>query len=130
MSGHMTDKQKRTKDLYLRRTYHITLERYNELRKAQKYACAICQKHESEFKNSLAVDHDHITGEVRGLLCWQCNRSLGKFRDHMENLQRAAAYVTLPPLQKLVGVKVFTCPGRVGTKARLKLLKKFNASLT
>jgi hypothetical protein len=44
------------------------------LSKAQAGKCAICGKHESEFKNRLAVDHNHKTGLVRGLLCYRCNK--------------------------------------------------------
>jgi hypothetical protein len=39
----------------------------------QKGCCAICGKHRSEFKNGLAVDHDHKTGKIRKLLCIKCN---------------------------------------------------------
>lgn len=50
-------------------------ERCNLLEK-QDHKCAICEKHESTFKRGLAVDHDHLTGKVRGLLCFTCNRYL------------------------------------------------------
>lgn len=48
-------------------------ERQN-LSDAQNACCAICSRSESEFKNRLAVDHNHKTGRVRGLLCFQCNK--------------------------------------------------------
>lgn len=41
---------------------------------AQEQRCAICRKHETEFKNRLAVDHNHKSGRVRGLLCYRCNK--------------------------------------------------------
>lgn len=47
-----------------------------KLSDAQGAKCAICQKDESSFKNRLAVDHNHKTGKVRGLLCYRCNKFL------------------------------------------------------
>jgi hypothetical protein len=41
---------------------------------AQNKKCGVCGKAESEFKNRLAVDHNHKTGQVRGLLCYRCNK--------------------------------------------------------
>lgn len=45
-----------------------------KLSEAQKASCAICNKPETYFKNRLAVDHNHKTGRVRGLLCYRCNK--------------------------------------------------------
>ncbi len=53
--------------------------------------CAICGKRPG--KVSLHVDHDHETGEVRGLLCVGCNNALGQFRDDLELLARASDYL-------------------------------------
>ena len=57
----------------------ITWEDYNTLFAVQKGCCALCGRHESEFKYRLCVDHDHETGEIRGLLCSKCNISLGHY---------------------------------------------------
>jgi len=54
-------------------------ELYNYLFNEQQGCCAICGKHQSELKKALGVDHNHITGQVRGLLCGICNRGLGNF---------------------------------------------------
>lgn len=70
----------------------ITPETYQVMLAAQDGVCAICQKSE-KVKQHLAVDHDHETGAVRGLLCRDCNTSLGKFGDSPELLRRAAAYL-------------------------------------
>lgn len=56
-----------------------------KLSDAQEQRCAICGRHESEFKNRLAVDHNHRTSKVRGLLCFFCN----KFRVGRNSLDSA-----------------------------------------
>lgn len=119
-------KQARTKDLYLQKNYNITLAEYDALRRHQDYKCAICRADELNFKNGMAVDHCHKTGEVRGLLCWKCNRALGKFEDSVEKITRAAAYVTTPPVRRLFLTAKFTAPGKVGTAVRAKALAKLN----
>lgn len=70
------------RDNYYRRNYGITLNQYNELLEKQNHCCAICKRHESEFKTNLAVEHNHKTKEIQGLCCTYCNRNLlGKIRD-------------------------------------------------
>jgi len=54
----------------------ITQAEIRALEKAQDFRCAICSKHQSQCKTRLAVDHDHQTGKVRGLLCYSCNTKL------------------------------------------------------
>lgn len=70
------------------------------------------------------MDHNHITGEVRGLLCMLCNRALGKWRDNDSNVVSAAGYVQSYPATLALGRLHLTAPGRIGTKKRAKLLKK------
>lgn len=77
----------------LQRLYGITPDDYVTLFRAQEGACAICHKPETVEGRSLAVDHDHETGEVRGLLCFRCNTALGKFNDDPQLLRAAAAYL-------------------------------------
>lgn len=71
--------------------FGITIEDYNKMFDEQKGYCAICQRHQSTFKRRLAIDHDHLTGKVRGLLCDPCNRGMGMLKEH--NLQRAITYL-------------------------------------
>jgi len=76
---------------HLRRTFGITQADYEAILQMQRGGCAICGK--PPGKISLHVDHDHATGEVRGLLCVGCNNALGQFRDDLELLARASDYL-------------------------------------
>ena len=78
----------------LKARYGITVEEYNVMLKNQEFRCAICGIHDDDLPDSLCVDHDHTTGEVRGLLCKPCNLALGSMRDNPLLLQKAAAYLT------------------------------------
>jgi hypothetical protein len=86
----------------LRLKYGLTLEKYAELLQAQGGCCAICRSTDPKSKNGadrpgeFAVDHDHATGEVRGLLCGHCNTGLGLFQDDASRLQAAMTYLASP----------------------------------
>jgi NMD protein affecting ribosome stability and mRNA decay len=80
-----------SRDDRLQRQYSITEETYNAILKKQDGRCAICKCH--QHYQRLAVDHDHKTGMVRGLLCVHCNRGLGRFFDSALRLRNAAAYI-------------------------------------
>jgi hypothetical protein len=74
------------------------LMKYEEMLKKQNGVCAICSS--AAIKGSLPVDHCHKTNKIRGLLCENCNRGLGLFKDEPEFLIRAANYILsgdLPP---------------------------------
>lgn len=89
-------KDKRTEACWLRR-YGISVVEYQALFDKQKGVCAICGKPETRLHKGviarLSVDHDHTTGEVRGLLCQPCNQGLGSFKDSVENLESAIDYL-------------------------------------
>jgi hypothetical protein len=122
--------QAKTKNAYLLRTYHITLEFFDRLRAFQGYACGICRRPENMFRTGMAVDHNHKTGEVRGLLCWSCNRLLGRFFDDNTLLVNMAYYVQNLPVVSLHGHPIFTAPHRVGTAVRAKALAKMDGKPT
>jgi len=63
----------------LKRLYGITLETYNQMFESQQGACLLCNTHQSQLKTALHVDHDHESGKVRGLLCFECNKRLGRY---------------------------------------------------
>lgn len=84
-------------DKDLKYKYGITLQEMRKMAEAQDHKCAICGQPETENRNGitrhLAVDHDHKTGKVRGLLCSACNTALGKFDDDPVIIARAIAYL-------------------------------------
>lgn len=69
--------KKENKNRELKRIYNISIDQYNEIFNKQNGCCAICGIHQSRFSKKLCVDHNHSTGEVRGLLCPKCNITLG-----------------------------------------------------
>lgn len=73
--------------------YGITPEQYDEMMVAQDYRCAICRQHQDEFVRAFAVDHDHKTGAVRGLLCRGCNTGIGNLADDPDRVFAAWAYL-------------------------------------
>ena len=77
----------------LKRNFNMTLEEYDVLLEKQCNRCAICGKTPEENDRRLAVDHDHETGEVRGLLCRSCNLILGHAHDTINILARAIVYL-------------------------------------
>lgn len=62
----------------LKRKFDITLEEYNTMLTEQDGVCAICKAPPDTRWKRLAVDHDHLTGKIRGLLCMTCNTMLGR----------------------------------------------------
>jgi hypothetical protein len=81
------NRSKRQKDR-LQRLYGLTQEELDKLKDAQAGLCGICGK-----EGRLVVDHDHVTGKVRGLLHSLCNQGLGKLGDSREGLLAALAYL-------------------------------------
>lgn len=73
--------------------FNLDKDTYFSLFAAQNGCCKICGN-ESNNK-SLAIDHDHDTGKVRGLLCLNCNVGLGHFKDSIELLEEAMRYLSV-----------------------------------
>lgn len=69
----------------LKKLYGLSLEQYDEMLANQNGVCALCYR-SSKPRKWLDVDHNHSTGEVRGLLCMACNRSLGHFDKRIPRL--------------------------------------------
>lgn len=79
--------------------YGITAEEYDRILALQGGACAVCGQDEPNAhgrtgrKFRLAVDHCHVTNEVRGLLCQRCNRAIGLLNDDIGLLEAAIGYL-------------------------------------
>jgi hypothetical protein len=73
------------------REYGVTREDYNRVLEEQDFSCKICRKKTEQ--ETLHVDHDHTTMKFRGLLCGNCNRAIGLFKDDPALLHAAIAYL-------------------------------------
>lgn len=76
------------KNTTLKNRYGMTLEEYRKMYEKQNGKCLICEK-----EGKLDVDHNHSTGEIRGLLCNACNRGIGFLKDSPINLLRGYNYL-------------------------------------
>lgn len=72
------------------RAYGITPEQYTAMAEAQSGRCAICS---IKPNRELDIDHCHKTGKVRGLLCSNCNKAIGSFKDNTDILMSAIRYL-------------------------------------
>jgi hypothetical protein len=80
----------------IKRKYKMTPEDYYIMLDEQKGVCAICKSSNPKTKNNsdkFCIDHNHITNEIRGLLCSECNSALGQFRDDPNILMSAYEYL-------------------------------------
>jgi hypothetical protein len=75
---------------YRKHKYGLSEEGFNQLLAAQAEVCAICKK---SLEVTMEIDHDHVTGKVRGLLCSRCNSGLGLFGDDPVVVRNALQYV-------------------------------------
>jgi hypothetical protein len=86
-------------DMKLRERYGISIQEYNQKLEDQNHRCAICARTLEEIHSTstrrfaLAVDHDHTTDKVRGLLCSACNKGIGLLQDDVDVLLKAHTYL-------------------------------------
>jgi len=78
---------------FLKFRYGLSIDDYDKLLLAQNKCCAICGLSEEKLGSILFVDHDHVSGKIRGLLCDSCNKGLGMFKDNAEILKKAIEYL-------------------------------------
>tara|TARA_A200000113_G_scaffold226000_1_gene249324 strand:- start:11943 stop:12305 length:363 start_codon:yes stop_codon:yes gene_type:complete len=78
---------------HYKREYNMTLKEYDEMLRKQLNKCAICGVDQDDSPNKFHVDHCHTTGQVRGLLCSNCNIGLGHFRHNPKLMKTAGRYI-------------------------------------
>lgn len=76
------------RDTHLARTYGLTDHDVDGLLAQQNGLCAICLG-----RPAVHIDHDHVDGRIRGMLCFRCNAALGQFGDDVDTVRRAADYL-------------------------------------
>lgn len=92
--------KRKLKDDALKRFFGISVEDFERMESSQRGLCAICKKPQPPrnrqgrtMQITLAVDHCHKTGRIRGLLCDKCNFGIAHFDDNIETLKQAIAYL-------------------------------------
>jgi hypothetical protein len=81
---------RRDRDLRFLREYGLSPEALQDLVQLQGGLCALCRERPAEH-----VDHDHVVGTVRGVLCFPCNAALGQLKDRVDLLHRAIDYLEI-----------------------------------
>jgi len=99
--------------------YRLKPEEYEKIFSHQGGVCAGCRR--APGRISLAVDHNHTTGEVRGLLCWLCNRAIGILRDNAEAAANLGAYLAAPTAPIALGKRTFGLIGQAKASKKLKV---------
>lgn len=104
---HYKENKDRILDEHRFRSYGVTKEEYEQMLQDQDGKCAICKREElarayvTKKVRALAVDHCHVTGYVRGLLCRACNLGIGHFDDNLEFLKEAVKYLEEADVQTI-----------------------------
>ena len=68
--------KKHRRRMHYKQKYGISIEQYNAILEQQGNACWICRKQNTSVKRPFALDHNHATGKIRGILCYGCNRAI------------------------------------------------------
>lgn len=82
----------------LLKLYGITLDQYNSMLEQQEHKCEICKSPETAVSRNgytlrLAIDHNHLTGAIRSLLCFRCNRGIGYFEENPKLIKEILKYL-------------------------------------
>lgn len=91
----------KTKENITFRGYNLSKEEFTQMYLEQEGKCEICGKLEEDNNRALAIDHCHITGMVRGLLCGKCNTGIGMLNDNAELVKSALLYLRKTQPQKI-----------------------------
>jgi Recombination endonuclease VII len=130
--------KERAREKRLLDNYKLTIAKYDIIWNFQGGICYACRQPEPVKGRRLSVDHCHTTGLIRGLLCSRCNPIVGKLENAFKRYglgkvtgldvqilaSRIATYLWEPPATEALGYNHFGYPGRTGTKAHRKRLRK------
>jgi len=86
---------------YLYRTYKLSREDFSRLLEKQNNKCAICSE---ELSKKPCIDHNHLTGEIRAILCNSCNTAIGLFKENSSILKKAIKYLEEENARPSIGV--------------------------
>ena len=107
------------------RRYGMGVQQRQELLQRCNGACMCCGDVPEPTKKfpELVVDHDHATGDIRGMVCWKCNLALGHFKDSVVLIRAARSYLAAPPLAGLQAVSASALPAlRASSSSPIVLL--------
>jgi hypothetical protein len=124
------------REAFLKQAFTITPSEWELISAHQRGVCFVCERR--PVGRRLATDHCHSTGLLRGLLCNRCNALLGKIENNFKRfglhkipnmtvvraLLKFSLYLQKPPATEALGHQVFGYPGKIGTKAYRKWVKK------
>jgi len=98
---------RRTRNTRYQKKINITLKQYESVMKSHNGKCDICKtENPGGPYNSFNLDHCHETGKLRGILCFRCNTTLGKFEDKIELFEAAIRYLRAPPNADIIHLVV------------------------
>jgi Recombination endonuclease VII len=86
-----------SRNYHLKARYKINEQEFHGILLAQRGGCGICGAPDPEH-----VDHDHVTGQVRGILCFNCNGGLGQFKDNIATMRNAIDYLKETSWQRVL----------------------------
>lgn len=86
------DRKRKTRNSNLKRKFSITIDEYDEMLFEQGGRCFICGEKQNGNKE-LSVDHDHVTGKIRSLLCSRCNTFVGYIETNPDLLPKILKYI-------------------------------------
>lgn len=109
------------KESYLLDNFNLTAEMWQRIYDYQKGLCGVCHE---PLENRIAnTDHEHKTGLVRGIACFNCNRSIREYFT-IDFVTKILDYLKNPPATAALGRSHYGLAGRVGTATRRKLIQK------
>jgi hypothetical protein len=91
-TSHKVSCNRASLDARLKRNFGVTLAERDALIQAQGGKCTLCERVFNPLDRA-CIDHDHITGRMRGIICTSCNKALGLFKDSIPALTKALAYL-------------------------------------